>query len=434
MASPRETIAARWPNVLRRLDQAAPVTDLELDESGSVPTLRACGLRLASAWDPEAEARLQCSHLPENCKAVTVFGVGMGYLPQLAVDRLPRDGTVEVVVLNAGLLKILLDVLGDWRWLEHPAVELKLPEECPALPAHWVVTPALLRCVDPPAEPLRDWIEQALDADYTRKWLDGREALVGRNMAANLPMLERDTSVGVLLERASAIAREIVVAGAGPTLDESIERIRELRERGATVVSVDAAFASLMHAGVVPDFVISLDPHETVLSFYQLDLAPARATTLVYFPCVHPSVIERWPYRRCYAYTRHERFDALRRRFPATTLYASGSVIHPAVDLAVRLGASRVHLAGADFGYPGGLSHAKDSFHARSVSGNVAGNGSSVRDYRGERVSSQPSFVSYYRDLEAYILHDARAGSCRFVSLSARSACLRGVQVDRQAA
>ena len=434
MASPRETIAARWPNVLRRLDQADPCTDIELDESGPVPTLRAFGLRLASAWDPEAEARLQCSHLPENCKSVTVFGVGMGYLPQLAVDRMPQDGAVEVVVLNAGLLKILLDVLGDWRWLEHPAVELKLPEECSALPAHWVVTPALLRCVDPPAERLRDWIEQALDAGYMQAWLNGREALIERNIAANLPTLERDTSVGVLLDRASPVAREIVVAGAGPTLDESIERVRELRERGATVVSVDAAFASLMHAGVVPDFVITLDPAETVLPFYQLDLAPARATTLVYFPCVHPSVIAHWPYRRCYAYTRHERFGALRERLPATTLYASGSVIHPAIDLAVRLGASRVHLAGADFGYPGGLSHAKDAFHAKSVSGNVAVNCSSVRDYRGEQVDSQPSFVSYYRDLEAYILNDARARRCRFVSLSARSARLRGVQVDEQAA
>ena len=434
MSPAQEIIAARWPDVARRLARTDPCTEIELDESGPVPTLRAFGLRLASAWDPDAEARLQCGHLPHACEAVTVFGIGMGYLPQLMVDRLPPGGKVEVVVLNVGLLRTLLDALGAWRWLEHPAVALTLPDACSTLPAHWVATPALLGHVDPPAEPLRDRIAQELDADYLKTWLDSCENMVRRNIAANLSALERDASVDALLDRAPFATREIVVAGAGPTLDESIERIRELRESGAGVIGVDAAFAPLMRAGIVPDVVVSLDPDEMVLPFYQMDLAPARATTLVYFPSVHPSVIEHWPYRRCYAYTEHKRFDAARERFPATTLFASGSVIHPAVDLAVGLGASRVHLAGADFGHPDALTHAKGSFYADSAEPHRIGNGSSVRDYRGERVDSLPSFVSYYRDLEEYILLDPRAASCRFVSLSARSACLRGVQVDGQAA
>ena len=132
-------IDARWPHVGRRIRQVAPCTAVALDSSGPVPTLRAFGLRLASAWDPEGEAAMQSAHLPDACESVTVFGIGMGYLPQAVSGRLCEGGTLEVVVLNVGLLRVLLDVLEEWAWLDHPGVVLRLPEECSTLPACWAV-------------------------------------------------------------------------------------------------------------------------------------------------------------------------------------------------------------------------------------------------------------------------------------------------------
>ena len=224
------------------------------------------------------------------------------------------------------------------------------------------------------------------------------------------------------------------MAAAGPTLDDSLERIGELQlAAGASVVAVDAAFIPLMRAGIVPDYVVSLDPKETVLPFYEIDLAAAAGTTLVYFPSVHPRVVRHWPHRRCRACTRHPRFDEIRRRFPAASLFASGSVVHPAIDLAVRLGAADIHLAGADFGFPARLTHASGSRYATRLETAWAQDESSVRNYRGEKVRSLASFVSYYRDLEAYIASPAVAGR-RFFSLSDKSARLHGVQPEGRAA
>ena len=39
-------------------------------------------------------------------------------------------------------------------------------------------------------------------------------------------------------------------------------------------------------------------------------------------------------------------------------LYVGGSVIHPAVDLAVKMGAARITLFGADFAFPMNKTHA----------------------------------------------------------------------------
>ena len=92
----RRIIALRWPSVAAALDAAdsesAALAGLQLDKSGPVATLYAGDIRLASAWDPLKEAELQCSVVNPGAKHITLFGVGMGYLPPLLLERLPVDG------------------------------------------------------------------------------------------------------------------------------------------------------------------------------------------------------------------------------------------------------------------------------------------------------------------------------------------------------
>jgi len=146
---------------------------------------------------------------------------------------------------------------------------------------------------------------------------------------------------------------------------------------------------------------------------------------------VHRDVLLRWPGPRCAFYERSARYAALARDLPRAVLATSGSVIHPAVDLAVRLGASEVRFSGMDFAHVGGRSHASGSHHARRDSGADIRAGAWVLDGHGRRVPSLPNLVGYLRDLERYL---ARTPGVRFVNLSSAGARIAGAPHSQEAA
>ena len=185
---------------------------------------------------------------------------------------------------------------------------------------------------------------------------------------------------------------------------------------------------TLVTAGIKPDIIVTLDPLPVVLRFFELNLATLSQTSLVYFPIVHPSVVQCWPHDRYAAYTTHERFNPLRERITRTNLFASGSVIHPATDLAVRMGPSTVYLAGADFGYPFDSTHASSSaFCKPSPKTNASGH--TVTSYAGDSVPTEMNFLSFYRDLEAYI-GSGICQKCKFINLGQFSARIAGVSYE----
>ena len=418
----RYIIAERWPALARHLATVQPFTNLELDTSGPVQTLAANGIRLASAWEPDAESLLQIAHLPTSNDAITLYGVGMGGLPELLLKRLSPGGTLTVVLMNASLFNTMLDVIEQSDWLQHSAIKLVLASEQTVVAPCRAITTPLLRLAEASAERLRDHLHQTLTECHTRQHLASREALTLANMAANQATVVADPDVAVLF---AGHCRTAVVVAAGPSLDLSLNRIRALQAEGAQVVSVDAALQPLLNAGVKPDYIVTLDPQPFVIRFFEIDLAPLEQTSLVYFPLVDPIVIQSWPHNRYVAYTTHQRYDALRERAAHTSLFTSGSVIHPATDLAVRMGATTLYLAGADFGFPFDATHASSSAYCKPAP-TTSMSGMTVTSYAGHKVPTMMNFISYYRDLEAFIGSRICRG-CKFINLGQFSARIAGV-------
>ncbi len=91
----------------------------------------------------------------------------------------------------------------------------------------------------------RQWQNVLTEVQLGRRWM--------RNLLRNLPLI---------LEARDAAAlrtdRPVVVAAAGPSLEESIPLLRRVRDR-VCVVAVDTAAAPLVAAGVRPDLVVTLD-------------------------------------------------------------------------------------------------------------------------------------------------------------------------------
>jgi hypothetical protein len=156
-----------------------------------------------------------------------------------------------------------------------------------------------------------------------------------------------------------------------------------------------------------------------------LALGDARAaeSTLVYGPLVHRDVLAAWPGPRVAFYDGHARTERLEREHPKARLWCAGSVLHPAVDLAVRMGAARVVLLGADFAHLGGRSHAAGATWERPAP--ARGPRPWVLDGHGARVPSLPNLIGYLRDLERFV---ARHPHVRFVSASRDGARVAGAR------
>jgi hypothetical protein len=426
----RDIIASRWPAMAASLHSAECTIDLQLDQTGEVPTLLANGIRLASAWQPDREAQLQCGESIAAEEHLTLFGVGMGYLPPVLLEQLPAGARLSVVPLNLGLFDRMLDLIEMSDWLAHPSVELLAAADITQLPDAFRITPPMLQLVDPQAESLRDWLMQALSDTHARAHQTSVQSTLEQNLQRNIDLHSGDKDVDYLLNEmiSSQLSGDanVVVAGAGPSLDHAMDVMMQLRDTGASVIAVDAALAPLLAHGIVPDVIVSIDPLETIKRFFATDTSLLANTALVYFPVVHPDVVAGWPYRRFSAVGSHQRFLSFRKIKKSTVLFSSGSVIHPAVDIACRIG-RHIHLAGVDFGYPFESTHASGVAVAADSAG-VASASLTVRNYLNDEVPSQMNFISYYRDLEQFVDHQTRRGSV-FRNIGHYSARMRHVSV-----
>jgi hypothetical protein len=193
----------------------------------------------------------------------------------------------------------------------------------------------------------------------------------------------------------------IVIAAAGPTLFDQLGWMKKHRD-GFRLIAVDAAVRSLMAAELVPDYVLSVDSSPALfeLFFDGLDLLQLANTCLVYSPLVNRKILDAWPGRRLVAYANQPIYSDLDSRYPRGKLFSSGSVIHPAVDLAVKMRARNVVLVGADFSFTKGQSHVSGSRLQLEMKTNV---NCWVLNSKGDRVPSSRNFVGYLRDLERYL-------------------------------
>jgi len=158
--------------------------------------------------------------------------------------------------------------------------------------------------------------------------------------------------------RADVTGRHVIVAAAGPGLDEA--RFPD----GVPVIAVDTALPALRGRGVSPALVVSLDaqgwsalhmrPRRDVASRHgllaaDLSVSPAllrNAGRVVPIGSNHPL---------------HRLMGSA--GFPLLFLPATTIVTETAIRLAWWAGASRIDLVGADFGYPRAKSYARGTYH-----------------------------------------------------------------------
>lgn len=407
----------RWPALLEVLESARGLDDVRAIDRGAA-TLSIGGVQLTSARDRRAEARLQARLVRAGSREATVYGVALGDLPRELLAR-PELERLRVVVLNAAVVRAAWSRFDASDWLADERVELVHGQGERELGRPFAAAPAALRLAEDACARIRDLVAIELAAPYVHRHLAAREQELARRIEENRPLLDVDGDVGELFGREAG--GPVVVAAAGPTLVDAIPDLA--REGAPPIVAVDASLVPLARAGIVPRYVVTIEANrEGLLPLFDFDARAFEGSTLVYSPVVPGDVLRAWPGPRVAAVSAHERFAALRRGRERAALFQSGSVIHPATDFAVRLGASDVVFCGADFGFPGGRTHVAGAVYDRAADP-ARGGGAWVLDGRGERLPSLPNLRAYLRDLEGHI---AGCPGTAFWRTDARGAAIEG--------
>jgi hypothetical protein len=376
---------------------------MTVDEPLLVPAGRGFTIRYRNRYlypplDPQGSARRRAERLigegrPLSRSLIFVPSLGLGYgLPEL-LAALPADSHVLCVETDQRLMALAMErarppLPRDPRLTvarsADPDAIVRLFHSLGAWKFRRVITLAL--CGGYHLDrPVYDAMEQALQAEVQLFWQNkltlirmGR--LWVRNLFENLALLPGSEGLAALRTR-----RPVLVAGAGPSLEDSLAWIRGSRD-DLLLAAVDTALPILRDAGLHPDLVFVLEAQAANARDFlgwgegfppapgcpsPSGAAAGPGSALLCDLSSHPALVRRFrPAVRFFA----SRFAPLRlfdRLESAGLLPHSipplGSVGVAAVHLALELTGGPVILAGLDFSYPAGKTHARGAPAWRSA-------------------------------------------------------------------
>ena len=399
-----ELIQQRWPKVWHRLsveDSAALQADL-VEGLGS--TLSVNGIQLTSRHDRTREAALQADSLPVDSQVLHVYGTGLG---DLQAQLLARAGVerLYVHILNGAVFALVLKMLDQQSWLSDPRVELLYAGDLTEIQLPYFALPSELVLADDYNAKIRDRLISETHLTFNNRRFDPVNPEIAERLQACVEHVRVDADAAELF--ATCFGREVFVIATGPSLEQHFDTLRAVRERAQRplFICVDTAYRPLIEQGIKPDVVVTIDQR---ISTRHLPSDASGDITLVYMPMVDPAVLEGWQGPRYVAYSASPIYRELRETLPKAQLYVGGSVIHPAVDLAVKMGASQITLFGADFAFPNDKTHA--GWNDGDLGPQLGAARHWVLDGHGQRVKTQLNFRSYLCELERYIAGHPQVG------------------------
>ena len=392
-------VRRRWPEVWKCLQESPIPKDWSVSQDTPEPTLLVQGLQLTSAYNRLREAQLQAGRIPPTCPEVYVYGMAFGDLVQVLLEKQTLR-KITVVSLHPGIDRLLLLLCEESDWLRNPRVEFVMGSMEKNIHRPFVVAPAYLRLASPDSLKLRDQLILELNQPYQRQYFEGLEELYHQRLEENRSRVASDGDIRTLF--GSKPQGDFVVAAAGPTLEDSMEWLRS-RRTGLNLVTVTHALKPLLEAGIVPDIALAIDhSHLLLLHLEGLNIAALADITLGYAPVVHPDLLRRWSGPKLVFYLDDPHYNSLSKQLPKGYLFSSGTVVHTAVDLCVRMGAQQITMLGTDFSYPAGKTHVPGAAYAGTLPEEQQHHFTVCNGY-GCSVSTDINFLGYIRDLELYI-------------------------------
>lgn len=158
--------------------------------------------------------------------------------------------------------------------------------------------------------------------------------------------------------RSAFEGKEIVIVAGGPSLDDNVEFLRSSHDNNRVIVSVMTVLKRLTEYGVIPDFAVVMDAKEEVyIQMYGLENEDRPGLII--------GSTSYWKFSEQY---KGEKYIAFQEGFKsaesaanavnADTFATGHSVTTLALSIALKFGAMKIYLVGADMAYRDGMSHA----------------------------------------------------------------------------
>ncbi|UVL00104.1 motility associated factor glycosyltransferase family protein [Pseudomonas sp. B21-048] len=412
-----EVIQRRWPLLSARLlVEDASLLQADLVE-GLGSTLSINGIQLTSRHDRTREAQLQAESLPVDSPVLHVYGTGLG---DLQLELLQRSELIQlhVHILNGAVFALVLQLLDQQPWLSDSRVELHYAGDLVEICLPFFALPSELVLADDFNAKIRDRLISETHLTFNNREFDPQAPDIIERLQASQELVQTDRDVIELF--GSRKGQEVFVIATGPSLEQHFETLRAIRNQAERplFICVDTAYRPLLDHGVRPDVVVSIDQR---ISVCHLPSEGTADITLAYMPMVDPQVLAAWQGPRYASYSASPIYQQLRQQWPKGELYVGGSVIHPAVDLAVKMGAAQITLFGADFAFPNNKTHA--GWNDGDLGPQLCAAKHWVLDGNGQRIKTQLNFRSYLCELERFI---AGHPQVRFYNSSRAGAMIAG--------
>ena len=412
-----EIIQRRWPLLSARLlVEDASLLQADLVE-GLGSTLSINGIQLTSRHDRTREAQLQAESLSLDSPVLHVYGTGLGDLQRELLQRAGLE-RLYVHILNGAVFALVLQLLDQQQWLSDPRVELLYAGGLVEIQLPFFALPSELVLADDFNAKIRDRLISEIHLSFNNREFDPQDPDIVGRLQASQELVQADRDVTGLF--GSRKGQEVFVIATGPSLEQHFETLLAIRNQAERplFICVDTAYRPLIDHGIRPDVVVSIDQR---ISARHLPCEDTTDIILAYMPMVDPLVLEAWQGPRYASYSASPIYQQMRRQQPKGELYVGGSVIHPAVDLAVKMGAAQITLFGADFAFPNDKTHA--GWNDGDLGPQLGAAKHWVLDGNGQRIKTQLNFRSYLCELERFI---AGHPQVRFYNSSRAGAMIAG--------
>ena len=101
--------------------------------------------------------------------------------------------------------------------------------------------------------------------------------------------------------------KEILVTGAGYSLETTLEEIREKQQKGALIFATDASTKYLYDNGIYPEFIFQLDSKKMGMRFFEGLESDLHRSNIVISSAVDKEFIELFPhFKEVYAYNMYD--------------------------------------------------------------------------------------------------------------------------------
>ena len=368
-------------NLVQGLDQTISINDVQLTSRHS---------RLK-------EAELQSAQIDDHQAYISLYGTAIGDVQNVLLQR-KQLKKLSVYILNEAIFSLILNHTDQRNWLMDERVSLQSAIASKKIIHPFIVIPAELELASDHHAFTRNHLLSALQADYIDKLHHIENPEIQLRLTESIPLIEADNDVGELFN--TQRNKDFFVVGAGPSLEQYYGHIENIlsREDPPLIIAVDTIAQALILKGIKPDYVVTSDFE---IEEKHLPIEASTDIPLIYLPRIKRAVLEKWAGPRYTSYAKTPIYKDINQTHPKNHLYLGGSVIHPAIDLAVKMGASTITLFGCDFAFIDGKTHSYWPAGELDVSAQEAKDWLLNGD--GEKVYTHPNFRSYLCNLEQYI-------------------------------